>query len=97
MLVDVTPDEIKRARAAVASQNGFTEEQLVAEVHRQGMTDAAYDQLLREQLFEGKLLQIDSAKEVRPTKPDELEAWAVKRRAALLQRLRAAAVIEVRL
>ena len=96
-MVDVTPDEIKRARATVASQNGLTEEQLTAEVHKQGMTDASYDALIREQYLEGKLLQLDSAKEVRPTKPDELEAWAAKRRAVLMQRLRAAAVIEVRL
>ena len=93
----VSDDEMKRARAAVASQNGVTDEQLSAEIHKQGMSDAAWETLLREQLVEAKLLQLETAKEARPTNADEFEAWAVKRRKVMVQRLRAAAFIEVRL
>jgi hypothetical protein len=95
--LEVGADEIKRARANVASQNGLTEEQLSTEIRKQGMSDAAYEVLLREQLIEGKLLQVETAKEPHPANADEFEAWAVKRRNIMVQRLRAEAFIEVRL
>lgn len=95
--LEVGADEIKRARATIASQNGVTDEQLSAEIHKQGMTDAVWDSLVREQILEGKLLQLETAKEPHPTNPDEFEAWAVKQRGVIVQRLRAAAFIEVRL
>ena len=97
--LEVTPDETKRARAAVASQNGFDDEQLSAEIKKQGMTDASWEALIREQLFEGKLLSLSIANSgrPRPEKPEEYEAWAAKEREATLKRLRAAATIEVRL
>jgi hypothetical protein len=95
--LDVSADEVKRARANVASQNGVTDEQLSAEIRKQGMSDATWEALIREQILEGKLLQVETAKEVRPKNPDEFEAWAVKRRGVMVERLRAAAFIEVRL
>lgn len=97
--IDVTPEEMKRARASVATQNGVTDEQLSAEIRKQGMTDASWEAIIREQLFEGKLLSVAVANSghPRPTKPEEYEAWAVKERDAMVKRLRAAATIEVRL
>jgi hypothetical protein len=95
--LEVASDEITRARAAIANQAGLTDTQLSAEVRKQGMTDALYASLLRQQLLEGKLLQLETAKETRPTKNEELDAWFAKRRVEMLARLRAEAFVEVRL
>ena len=96
--IDVTSDEAKRARATVASQNNLTDEQLSAEIRKQGMTDASWDALVREQILEGKVVQLSvDGRENRPAKAEDYEAWAAKLREKVLKRLRAAATIEVRL
>ncbi|HEX4517555.1 MAG TPA: SurA N-terminal domain-containing protein [Polyangiaceae bacterium] len=95
--VDVTSDEIKRARDAMANRSGLNDAELVAAIRKEGMTDAAYDAILGEQILEGKVLRLDIGNDARPSNPDELEAWVTKRRDALLQRLRADALVEVRL
>jgi parvulin-like peptidyl-prolyl isomerase len=95
--IDVSADEVSRAREAVTSRNGFSAADLSAALRKEGMTEAAWEATLREQILEGKVLRQDIGVDVRPSNPDELEAWVLKRRNALLQRLRAEALVEVRL
>ncbi len=95
--IDVTADEISRARDAVTSRNGFSAADLAAALRKDGITEAAWEVMLSEQILEGKVLKVEIGDEVRPSNPDELEAWVLKRRTALLQRLRTEALVEVRL
>ena len=97
MHLEVSDEEMRHARDAVASQNGFTDEQLEAEIRKQGMTTARWERLVRVQLLVGKLIQLALAKEVRPPNATTDEAWLAKKHTEIVQRLRAAATIEVRL
>ena len=95
--VTVSSDELRRMRENVEQRNGLTDAQFIEELHKQGMTQATWEAIAREQLLEGKVLQIEVMKEPHPTAEAEIEAWLVKRRAELVKKLRADAVIEVRL
>ena len=98
--LEVSTDEVKKARAAIANDNGLNDKQLSAMIRKTGMTETLWEGLLREQILEGKLVQLEIAKDAkdpRPTNRDELDAWIAKRRAAMVQRLRDAAFIEVRI
>ncbi len=103
--VTVSDAEITAAMDRVAQAAGVTREKLDAEVKRQGMTLAEYRAEIGRQLLEAKWTMIEVRPKVttrpktdKPT-PEEERAFAsemAKRRAEAVDRLRAAAFVELR-
>jgi peptidyl-prolyl cis-trans isomerase SurA len=98
--VGVTPEELDRAEAAVAQQNGITVDRLEDEASKQGMARRDYRADLGRQVLEGKLVQTEVLPHLHRD-PQQSEAdWIVlleKERAHWLEELRRSTHIDVRL
>lgn len=93
----VTSDEVQRAKQLVMQKNGLDEAHFDAELKKQGYTTSEWEASAREQLLEGKWLQLELAGVAHPEGEAEVDAWIQKQREALVQKLRAAAYVDVRL
>ena len=71
----VTPDEVDRALENVAGQAKVTVGELMAEAHRQGLTEQDYRDEIRRQVLEGKLIQLRVRGRVHVTEQDALMSY----------------------
>ena len=96
----VTPEEVDRAQASVAQQNGFSLAQLEEEASKAGLTPPEYRAEIGRQVLEGKLLQVEVVRRLhldpKVTEADRLELLEKERR-HWLDELRRATHIDMRL
>ena len=71
----VTPDEVDRALKNVAGQAKVTVSELMAEAHRQGLSEQDYRDEIRRQVLEGKLIQLRVRGRVHVTEQDALMSY----------------------
>ena len=98
--ITVTPEELDRAEAAVAQQNGITVDQLEAEASKQGMARRDYRAELGRQVIEGKLVQLEVLPHVhRDPKLSDADWMTVleKERGHWLEELRRSTRVDIRL
>jgi peptidyl-prolyl cis-trans isomerase SurA len=93
--LETTDAEIERAVEEVASQNHLTIDELWKAAKDQGFEKEEYREMLRTKLTELRWLQFKVATMSRPDAGDPF-AWMAEQRTALVAKLRADAVIEVR-
>lgn len=83
--ISVSPEEIDRGLANIAAQaqagqgRPVTVQEVLAEVHRRGMTDQDFRDEVRRQILEGKLMELRVRPRVRVTEQDaraEYQHWA---------------------
>jgi peptidyl-prolyl cis-trans isomerase SurA len=98
--IGVTPEEIDRAQASVAQQNGFSLARLEEEAGKAGMTPPEYRAEIGRQVLEGKLLQLEVVRRLhmdpKVTEADRVELLEKERR-HWLDELRRATHIDMRL
>jgi peptidyl-prolyl cis-trans isomerase SurA len=98
--IAVTPEELDRAEAAVAQQNGITVDQLEAEAIKQGMARRDYRAELGRQVIEGKLVQTEVLPHVhRDPKLSDADWMTLleKERGHWLEELRRSTRVDIRL
>ncbi|MFT3839560.1 MAG: SurA N-terminal domain-containing protein [Myxococcaceae bacterium] len=94
--LETTDADIERAVADVAAQNQLSLEELWKAAKDQGFEKDEYREMLRQKLTELKWLQFKTATMGRPD-GGSFPEWMAAQRAQLVIKLRADAVIEVRL
>ncbi len=95
--IEVRDEEVDKALQEVAKQNELTVVELFAEIKRQGLEAAQYQAMLRAKLLELRWLNQRMNHAAMPTEETARVNFMVTERARLLEVLRSAAVIEVRL
>ncbi len=75
--VRVSPEEVERALAAIASQNGLEREALLAALLAQGLSEAAYRALLGRELLRHRLVQLRLTHRPGPAAGDD-DAWQAR-------------------
>lgn len=94
--LETTDADIERAVADVAAQNQLTLEELWKAAKDQGFEKDEYREMLRQKLTELRWLQFKTATMGRPD-GGSIPEWMAAQRSQLVAKLRADAVIEVRL
>lgn len=96
--ITVTPEEIDRAIANIAAQAQASQQRpvtsgdVLAEFHRRGLTDQDIRDQIREQILEGKLIELRVRQRVRVTEEDARAAYQ-----HFVQEFRDQQAVEVRL
>lgn len=76
MSLSADESEVAAGMKAVAAQSKLSHDELVAEVKKQGMTEAEYREEIRRQIIEGKLLQMRVRPRVKVGEPEARSVYA---------------------